>query len=511
MATIDKLEYINSTKTLIKNALNTNFNSQIGDNDTFRNYVPKINDIYTNWPKITEEGTNFTLNSTKEGKINSILLKGNSSQNTNIITYICLGTETGDYYFTYNSINYQFTMPTIFTNDLLVFNTDTLKLYLDTTEISTITENTGTLITMDTTPNPKYSQSIHVVTGNNSVEICGKNLFNKNNAIIKTLNAQQKTGNTGTYGAASYQKHVYIKCSPNTKYAIQKDNNINTVLGVYESSEVPAVGVKYKTLYLTTKSSTGKTTVTTGENAKYLDIRITGGETSDSDLQIILNSLQIESNSTVTTYISYQGQNYPINLGNLELCKITTECQDKIFHNIPSNPYYRNDLIENNWYVSKEIGKFIPTGNETWTYDSTYNYCRMGGGVFEDSVVQNNNQMNTHFQYLTNSWNAFRNAKTTNGTYMLSSVASSNYQLCIRNVNLTKQSEYIAWIKENNPIFYYQLETPKIILITDNTLIEQLERLEKATSYDEQTNIIQTNNDLSFFINVSALKKNSSN
>ena len=45
MATIDKLEYINNTKNLIKNALNTKFNSQIGDGDTFRSYAQKIDDI----------------------------------------------------------------------------------------------------------------------------------------------------------------------------------------------------------------------------------------------------------------------------------------------------------------------------------------------------------------------------------------------------------------------------------------------------------------------------------
>ena len=48
MATIDKLEYINNTKNLIKNALNTKFNSQIGDGDTFRSYAQKIDNIYEN-------------------------------------------------------------------------------------------------------------------------------------------------------------------------------------------------------------------------------------------------------------------------------------------------------------------------------------------------------------------------------------------------------------------------------------------------------------------------------
>ena len=50
MSTIldNKILYLNETKAEIKNVLNTKFNSQIQDNDTFRSYVSKINDIYDN-------------------------------------------------------------------------------------------------------------------------------------------------------------------------------------------------------------------------------------------------------------------------------------------------------------------------------------------------------------------------------------------------------------------------------------------------------------------------------
>ena len=51
MATIDKLNYLNETKQLIKGALN-DLGAEITDENTFRSYVDKINDIY-------EEYTNF--------------------------------------------------------------------------------------------------------------------------------------------------------------------------------------------------------------------------------------------------------------------------------------------------------------------------------------------------------------------------------------------------------------------------------------------------------------------
>ena len=62
--TLNKLEYLDETKSQIKTALNQ-FNAGITDETTFRDYVDKINDIYDNWEKVTDEGTDITLNNTK--------------------------------------------------------------------------------------------------------------------------------------------------------------------------------------------------------------------------------------------------------------------------------------------------------------------------------------------------------------------------------------------------------------------------------------------------------------
>ena len=52
MATIDKLNYLNETKSQIKSALN-DLGAEITDEDTFRSYVEKINELYAEYP--TEE------------------------------------------------------------------------------------------------------------------------------------------------------------------------------------------------------------------------------------------------------------------------------------------------------------------------------------------------------------------------------------------------------------------------------------------------------------------------
>ena len=53
MATIDKLNYLNETKEQIKTALN-DLGAEIQDDDTFRSYVDKINELATEYPTESE-------------------------------------------------------------------------------------------------------------------------------------------------------------------------------------------------------------------------------------------------------------------------------------------------------------------------------------------------------------------------------------------------------------------------------------------------------------------------
>ena len=51
MATIDKLEYLDETKSQIKTALN-DLGAGITDEDTFRSYVSKINNLYEEYQSL---------------------------------------------------------------------------------------------------------------------------------------------------------------------------------------------------------------------------------------------------------------------------------------------------------------------------------------------------------------------------------------------------------------------------------------------------------------------------
>lgn len=288
----------------------------------------------------------------------------------------------------------------------------------------------STELTQDGTPTPDTPQDVHVITGNNSVNVIGKNLFDKNNlnyiAGYLTVNGNkiESSSKTDTY---------YIECNPNTTYTLQREKvkTSGQVFRFASYSEVPTYNNQFTGIVggLTDDLTL---TITTGANDKYLAFSM--GNVLHTDTKYI-DKVQIEQGSSATTYEPYQNQTYPINLGTMELCKIG-DYADQIFKNTIDSPYYDNTLIENEWYLKKKIGKIDSYNGETITTP----YVSTTGGLDTGATI------------------------------------------------------------------YYGLAAPTYIHISETdypTLKGQLDNLyNNAESYDEQTNITQTNEDLPFNISV---------
>lgn len=163
-------------------------------------------------------------------------------------------------------------------------------------------------------PSPDYPSTV-ICLGSN------KNLFDKDNVNLISLNATNQEN--GTFSAATNQKHIYIECKPLTTYTITKSILADTTLGIYETGEIPAVNVNYHQLYLKA-ASTGIATVKTGENAKYLDIRLNSRALTEEELQEILDTLKIEEGTKATSYSPY-GQ------GSTKISKINKNLFDNEF------------------------------------------------------------------------------------------------------------------------------------------------------------------------------------
>ena len=165
----------------------------------------------------------------------------------------------------------------------------------------------GFMIVNDSDLNKEYEPYGAMPSSNYPSEVVclgsNKNLFDKDNANLISLNATNQEN--GTFSAAINQKHVYIECKPLTTYTITKSIKDNSVLGIYETSEIPAVGINYHQLYLSTNSN-GIKTITTSENIKYLDLRLNSNAIEEEALQEILDTLKIEEGDTATSYSPYR-------------------------------------------------------------------------------------------------------------------------------------------------------------------------------------------------------------
>lgn len=181
------------------------------------------------------------------------------------------------------------------------------------------------------------------------------------------------------------------------------------------------------------------------------------------------NSIIIANNDNT------QSQTYPINLGSMELCKIGD---------------YQDYLYKDNgkWYKYGAIGKLTITSiSDVGTASTGIKYALVRG-VSSASA--------SSFIYCSNYVNATSAANN-------NSIRFSGTNLYVYDNRLT---DYTTALNLLNGLEYYcVLATPTSTEITDTTLIEQLDNLEKAYSYNTQTNISQTNADKPFILDVVAL------
>jgi len=698
--TSEKLTYLNTTKTLIKEELNLG-----GANITtepFRQYKAKLEGIYkdflangtdtlwNNWEKVSGSGETLSLTPTIKGKM-KIDLKGNTSQYSttgkqlfdktqNYIYTNTVGTWTitqldtglrlktshvssGNPFVAYlikdltnlvgKTVRFKtnfevngnrkaryimglcnsdgsnrtqkattdvanttvsFTIPELIGSQTYLYigfysdviTGSTANDYIDFTDIIATINNSN----MDyepytggiASPNPDYPQDIHVVSGDNSIKVEGKNLFDKDNANILTANLS-----TPTILSSSNAKFFYIPIKSNTTYTISKIASKR--FRVATTIDIPTVGVSTNQ-YIDTIDNNTTYTITTNSTAKYLCVYYFLNHTDTLTEQEILDTIQIEYGNQATSYTPYVSQTYPISLGAIELCKIgdyqdfirkgtgknlydgltttgsyvnatgeintstiTSMCRNtnpiptipsesyvfsingtaltetiRVFYykkdhtfinsettsngkfTTPSNCYYvnwhstalktdypsglPNSMIEkgsqvtlyepyeykDKWYLYKTINKIVLNGSEDWTYGSNTQalYTNLTDYKQEEEITCKCNYYIAQ-ENVTTAYDILDKR-------VCLRISTTPY-LYIKDSTFNNASDFQTWLSTHNTTVYYVLATPTYTEITDNTLIGQLNALEGANSYDNQTNVSQVNNDLPFILDLTALKE----
>lgn len=493
-------------------------NSEVTEEE-FNDVVDELNYLYDDLPKVEGEGTNLTLNNTRKGKMSNVL-RGNINQEsttgknlcpidnsnftatstwsslrgTNANTYtdgtkvhLTAGTYTisfSDYsnldaiqvfvggYTVVSTITGTFTLDTegdIYIRVKAGNNTSPIK-FKTQLEIGTTVTDWEKYTGGQPSPNPDYPQDVHVVSGNNTIVVEGKNLFDKDNSTFDEYLLE--TGETAVDQA--WIITPYIKVDSGANYTYQGITRAgNAPYSCYYDSS--------KTFVSSFKQATGTNTITIPSGVSYVRFSI-----MNRDANLDINTFMIEKGLTASPYTPYVSQSYQISLEDIELCKIG-DYQDYIYKD------------NGKWYKHSEIGKQILDGTEAWVY-SVVNLVFYSDVLQSPPVVKNSSRFYCNrFNYV--SWNtSFENMLNGQGRYQ----ADGNHRIIFKHYDYTTSNDFKNWLSTNNTIVYYVLATPTNTEITDQTLIAQLDNFEKAISYNTQTNISQENNDLPFIISASA-------
>lgn len=327
-------------------------------------------------------------------------------------------------------------------------------------------------------PNPDYPQDVQVVTGEQTVNVHGKNLFPVTNQDFTVNNVHFYTQNgtlfadgnsTGeTYSNNTNWKNNFAFTLPAGTYTVSLDTAFTTCSVKKKSDDSSLATINGTTLKKATFTLSEETEV-------YLGIYMY--QLSLSNLKL---PFQVEVGSDATTYESFQGQDYTVELGSIELVKIGTY-QDYIYKS------------GDDWYVHKEIGNITLDGTQTialtnWRASDTSVGWVYAYNVFNSATIAANSVgAIVSDKLLAASFTSLFDKVQDNGIALY---INTDYGLAVRvkDTSLTTSAAINTYLGSNPIDVYYPLATPTDTQITDGTLIGQLNALYNAKMLAGQTN-----------------------
>ena len=539
-----------------------------------------IDVIWDNWEKVVGEGTELTLNNTEQAPMKVLLKWNtyqDSTTGANLqkynertdsssgISYSCdskgqvitSGTTTAGATFSYNLTNinpmslsagtYKLKVIGTLSSNTLILNQSNQTITLDSNQEAIITIDSdisnfglkvrcntgqnvndfyitiasGTIATTErytngASPNPDYPQEVHVVSGDNEVEVVGQNVFDMNwlSGSNITIENGVAIGTGVNFYYAFGRNENFI---PNTNYG---NKQISISASAYNDSDgtstsnglvfqINYTDNTYDRLYFQNNNITKTTKTITSNNSKEIK-NISLSYISGGSYVWHISEVMITYGDTPQPYEEYKKTTYPINLPEGMFLGSIGDYKDRFFKTIEGDSVYdsldsatKETLDSNEWYLEKNIGKveYDGSNDESWSYgdQSTQLVTRRFIATINDIKQGTNNQypcLCNRFKQGPNNVDNFVFITTGNGKVWFGSTTLSSLDT----------SGFRTWLSTHTTILYYVLATPTYTKI-EGTLASQLEALNGAKSYTGQTNISQTNDDLPFVLSVSALKE----
>lgn len=308
----------------------------------------------------------------------------------------------------------------------------------------------------DGTPTPDAPQPISVVTGENVVKIEGKNLFN-GTYVNYAIGGSE--GNA--WFAANSTRSAIILCQPSTTYTIKKYGGNR--FAIAEAPTIPENNSIVNRVF--NNSAVLEHTLTTGATTRYLLVYVSNANEEPQ--------MQAELGAAATAYEPYQGQEFEVNLGSIELAKIGNY-QDRI---------YKED---SKWYIEKQVGKVVLNGSENWTLVSTAtNTARFKVQGLTSAIVINE----TAVLLMSNYFTCYPSNERTQDKIGMTTYINQDLYIRTDVNSISTVAALKTWLSTHNTTVYYALATPTTTEITNEALIAQLDALGASSLYLGANNI----------------------
>lgn len=335
-------------------------------------------------------------------------------------------------------------------------------------------------------PSPDYPQEIEVVTGQQEINIVGKNLLPNNNTT-QTINGITFTKNDNgsiTLSGTSNAVADYYLVGSASQYI---DLGLSTT--TYNLNGINNGSLSTYMLYATVNRN-GNLSYYQSINTTGLNISVQSGDTFRIFIRVLSNQTvnttiypQLEKGSKATDYVVYHSQSYTIDLGTTEL------------YGIPDTTYRDRIYQDNNkWYIKRQVGKVVLNGSESWNFQNN-----VFTNEIDDIKLTPNYADRKQLLIMSNYFKAglsdYR-ATISKVNYQIAKAIDQNIpkQIAISYSDFTTTNDFKTWLSTHNTEVYYVLETPTTEEITDTTLLGQLNELAGATTYENTTNISVTGN-----------------
>lgn len=329
------------------------------------------------------------------------------------------------------------------------------------------------VFTDGTTTFNNYTTGISIINDNSSTyEAYNGTTYNIDLPVENLFDSTIMQGGLGANGYDTTSTirlctNSFIKVKPNTQYIIsfKTTNGINNLqVNFYQTASFPRFDA---TEWI-------NTAFTTPNNCNYIQIAFRKSDNSTITPSNI-SDIQIEEGTKANAYTPY-------GTTPIELCKIGTY-QDYI---------YKED---DKWYLHKEVGKLTFDGTEAWSLFFNTN------GIFVYNPSSQSLLTDDTINGLSNYYTCTTRKYIRNNLSEADNVFSIYAQeLVVANKSISSAADFKTWLSTHRLNVYYILKTPTNTEITYQPLINQLNALEDAESYEGTTNINQANNDLPFII-----------